>query len=268
MYKDLVTDYARLLKDLASISARIIYNDVDENKCIVDVLKDYFEDSSCDCEKSNAEHAKVTEDEFNAMINNAEECILGASAFDFENVPYCATYTEENELMDRIKIVRDTLMPLVNYIPYNKNTDLAKCYDYYNQTMHNVKVITRVYNELSMTVFKDFQMESDVERMNKWLTKFRDMGMGHSGHSLWKAMNYTCELLCKLNKFAIRLETADCFHISLAGIGACIQDSNLLLKTVSYPEPIIAGREVFTKTYGWSTYNWADPVIDEDTQTE
>lgn len=274
MYADLVADYARLLRDLATVSAEIIYDDTDEKKCLVDVLKDYFEDSTCDCDEINSDHVKLTKDEFNALLLNAKECILGATAFDFINVPYCATYTDENDLRDRIDVVIKTLNPLLEYIPYNKNLCLIRCYDVYNQTMHNVKVITKAYNEFSQTVFKDFQMNEDYDRLQKWLTRFSNGGLTNGSPTMWKALQYTCELLCKLNKFAIRLKTADCFHININSIGKCIYDSNMLTN-VEYDEPIDMtqiikdlsdasdiDRTVFIQKYDWSNYNYAK-LIDE-----
>lgn len=274
MYSDLVADYARLLRDLATVSAEIIYDDTDNKKCLVDVLKDYFEDSTCDCDKINAEHVKLTKEKFDTMLLNAKECILGATVFDFYNVPYCATYTDENDLRDRIKVVMDALNPLLDYIPYNKNLHLIRCYDYYNQTMHNVKVITKAYNQFSQTVFKDFQMNEDYARMQKWLTKFNNGGLTNGSTKIWKALQYTCEFLCKLDKFAIRLKTADCFHVDVECIGRCIFDSNMISRVV-YEQPIDMmnnvktisdasdiDRTVFTQAYDWSGYNFAD-AIDE-----
>lgn len=269
MYRELVADYARLLGDLSTVAFRIIYDDSDQNKSLVDVLKDYF-DEETPAETTDENHTKVTETQFENMINRAKECILSAESFDFKNVPYCASYYDEDDMMDRIAYVRDVLNPLLYYIPYNKNTDLIRRYDYYNQIMHNVKVITRVYNELSKTVYKDFQMEEDMRGLHDWIRGIAYRGMSNNYNYVWKTMNYTCELLCKLNKFAIRLKTADCFHINIDGIGDCINDSNRIMMSSHYPEAskkyesidsFDSTREIFIKPHSWDNYNF--PVSQE-----
>lgn len=263
MYVDLVNDYARLLRDLAYVSSNIIYKEQTTPQTLVDVLKDYF-DESTDVEAPV--EVKYTLGAFTAMMNCSRECLLASKTFDFNNVPMCASYADEKKVRNRIEIVSEILRDLLNYIPYNDNPDLIRSYDYYNQIMHNVKVITRLYDEFNETVYRDFQMDADYDSMCEYLESFCDKGISQGPEKLWETLNYTCELLCKFNKFAIRLSTANCFHVNIEGVGKCINDSNIVSANkygVAKPEANIVDY-VFVDDYDWKNYNYIEPDETEE----
>ena len=241
-----------LLLDIAYLSTYLVYSPNETNVTLDECLHQYFPDDEDVDHRTDI--AEMSEQDFNKVIDHARSFLMSFENEQFVNFGKYFSSLFQSMNMQTAEYTEDAntmLKELVKLIPYNQNTDLAIKYAMRDRLIQNLNLIAHIMTNLMDTVFYDVYITADVRSLNNYIEENDGTLLMCDGKVSISELSFSIEILSKLNKFLIRLDTTDCYHTDIVDIGYAISESNKLIQGRSdFPRYIYNDdREYFKKFF-------------------